>query len=113
MLDSQVLTNCVTQTVAKLLKNCFDVLIEEITAMTCGEFKSVSAAKAAAGIHFNNENEAEDNFWQQLGSGPNIPYGINIPKSLFGDETIVWNMNKFTKNESNIHTTPSHQLLKV
>lgn len=112
MLDSQVLTNCVTQTVAKLSKNCFDVLIKETTAMTYGEFKSASEAKAA-GIHFNNENEAEDNFWGQLGSGLNIPYGRDIPKSLFGDETIMWNLNKFTKSQSNIHTTPSHQLLKV
>lgn len=113
MLDSEVLPTCVTQTVVKLSKNCFDVLTSDTESMTYGEFKTISEAKAAD-LHFENTNEAEEKFWEHIRSGRNeMLYGINIPTTLFGNEAMVWNLDKFTKDESNIHSKPSHRLLKV
>lgn len=113
MSDSQVLQTCVTKKVSKLPKNCFDILIKETTSMTYGKFKRVSEAMAAGMPVFNDEKEAEDGFWQTLASANDMPYAINVPTSLFGNDTIVWNLNNFTRSDSNIHSTPSHQLLKV
>lgn len=113
MLDSEVLPNCVTQTVEKLSKNCFCVSTSDLESMTYGKFKAILEAKAAD-IHFENVIEAEEKFWDQLRCGSNkMLYGINIPTTLFGKEAIVWNLDKFTKDESNIHSKPSHRLLKV
>lgn len=111
MVDSEELPTCVTQTVEKLPFNCFEVLIKESRAMTHGEFKMHSEEKAIE-MTFTDDNEAEDLFWSQICSGERI-YGINIPMTLFGNEAMVWNLDKFTKDQSNIHTKPSHRLLKV
>lgn len=101
---------CITQTVKKLPFGCFDVSFDEYREMTHGEFKTLAESKATE-INFENIDKAEDVFWNQV-TKQRI-YAINNPISLFGDETKVWNLDKFTKDESCIHSKPSHRLLKV
>lgn len=40
-------------------------------------------------------------------------YAINNNMSLFGDNTTIWNLDKFTNAESNIHSTQTHHELNV
>lgn len=107
MLDSDILTTCVTQTIKKLPFGCFDVFNSNSCEMTHGEFKALSSSSE---IDFDIET-FEDTFWRQV-TEERI-YAINNPITLFGDGTKVWNLDKFTKDESKIHSKPSHRLLRV
>lgn len=111
MSSLELLPTCVTQSVQKLQSNCFNVVVTQSRPMTYVDFKAISETKAIE-VNFTNFTEAEDIFWSQICVGEKI-YGINIPTTLFGDETAVWNLDKFTKDQSNIHTKPYHRLLKV
>lgn len=111
MLDTEILPTCAIQNVKKLSSNCFDITINDTRSMTHKEFETLSE-KNAMGLNFTNMNEAEDMFWRQVCVGEKI-YGINIPTTLFGDETKVWNLDKFTKDHSDIHSKPSHRQLIV
>lgn len=93
---------CVTQTVRKFPFGCFDVLVSDPCEMTYEEFKAQAEMKATENI-----NEAEDMFWSQITK--DRVYSINNSFSLFGEDTKVWNLDQFTKDESCIHlkTVPS------
>lgn len=96
MCGTEILPMCITQCAQKLPFGCFDVLIEESREMTLEEFKNLATSKIV------DINEAEDVFWRNVMEKK--PYAINNPTSLFGDDTLVWNLDKFTRDESNIHT---------
>lgn len=106
MSDGDILPTCVTQSVQKLPLGCFDVVNNKTEEKTHQVFKM--DAEAVAEIHID---EAEDGFWSHVTE--ERVYSINTPMSLFGDETKLWNLDKFTKDESSIHTKPSHRFLKV
>lgn len=106
MNDNDILTACVTQTSEKLAFGCFDVLNSDCREMTLEEFKTLAEVEISL-----NVDEAEDAFWGQV-TKERI-YAINNSISLFGDETLIWNLDTFTSDESSIHTKPSHRHLKV
>lgn len=106
--DNELLDTCVPQNVIKLPMRCFDILSDVPREMTYGDLKKIAEEKE---INFENVNQAEDIFWTQIGE--ERIYSIHNPITLFGDSTIVWNLNKLTKDESNIHSKPHHRALKV
>lgn len=54
----------------------------------------------------------EDMFWNSI-VGMKKKYSVGNRTSLFGDKTKLWNLNKFTSKESNIHRRITHHEYKV
>lgn len=52
----------------------------------------------------------EDEFWANIKE--ERIYSIRNKISLFGDKTLLWNLNDFTKDQSLIHSKPSHRYLE-
>lgn len=106
--DDEILPTCVTQITEKLSLGCFDVSVGESNQINYKEFKRLAEINT---IEFANIENAEDTFWDNIRN--DRLYAVNNPFSLFGDETMVWNLDQFTRDDSCIHSKPSHRLLKV
>lgn len=76
--------------------------------MRYGEFMKL--AKSTSDREFSIE-EIEEQFWQTIGA--ETIYSLHNKISLFGDETEQWNLDRFTKAESNIHFETTHHSVKV
>lgn len=85
--EDTIFQMCVTQSVQKLPFGCFDVVIK------------------VEAIDEMDEDYAEDLFWKHITK--QRMYAISNPMSLFGDECNAWNLDKFTKDDSSIHSKPS------
>lgn len=107
MNDDDVLPRCMKQIPKRISPGVFDVQLEEYPETTYGAFKS--KAKANERLH-TDDKTAEDEFWTQ--ATKERVYASDNPISLFED-AIIWNLDKFTKDESTIHSKPSHHTLKV
>lgn len=105
MNEDDILSYCVKQKVNKFDANSFEVFLSDKIEMEFHEFKKLSEGEVY------NEKDAEDVFWNNITKEK--LYSINNTFSLFSEETKVWNLNNFTKDDSLIHTKPSHQSLKV
>lgn len=57
----------------------------------------------------SDTKQMENVFWTKITDG--AKYSISNKICLFGDQTLIWNLNKFTNKQSLIHATPSQ--LKV
>lgn len=107
-----MLETCAEQIIEKLPFGCFDVFTGNVCEMKYGEFKTL--AQNSTKIQPTNVEEVERLFWENISStAQKKTYSINNSISLFGDETKVWNLNNFTRDESIIHSKPSHRFLKV
>lgn len=99
---------CVKQAAQKLPRGCVDVSIANLShSMTLSEFKE----KLRPDIDGENMEAIENQFW--AGIMKERIYSINNLMTLFGDATKVWNLDTFTRDQSNIHSKPSHRFLKV
>lgn len=79
--------------------------------MTVHDFKMLAKVENV-GVEMGDFSKVEDDFWNDKIKEEKI-YSINNSVSLFGDEVKVWNLDKFTKDDSCIHSKPSHRFLKV
>lgn len=100
------------QVCEKLPSGCFDVSIGEAIQKDYISFKADAETKMTklCGDQQLDVKQMEDIFWSQITK--EAEYSMNNNFSLFGDVSI-WNLDRFTKDESNIHTKPSHHALKV
>lgn len=57
-------------------------------------------------------DEIEDLFWNEKIDEPR-KYAINIEDTLFGDDVEIWNLSKFTNDQSNIHTTKYYRDVSI
>lgn len=106
--DCQILATCVTQIAEKLSLGCFDISVGESRQMNYKEFKNLAESNT---IEYKNLQNAEDTFWNNILN--DRVYAVNNAFSLFGDDTVVWNLDQFTRDDSFIHSKPSHHHLKV
>lgn len=113
--DGFSLKMCVTQQCEKLPFGSYDIFTEGAQEMTYKDFKMLAESAAVEifgpGDDYQNVDKFEDIFWSEIAK--ERIYAINISASLFGDKSSVWNLDKFTKDESCIHSKPSHRFLKV
>lgn len=63
----------------------------------------------AGSVKLDDNSNPEDIFWDGRPKKNNIQYAINNNISLFGDDVIIWNLNKFTNAESKIHGSPTER----
>ena len=109
MNDDYVLPRCLKQTGKKICKGVHDVHLEESEEIKYGIYKSDALRQEEADTELD-EKSIEDEFWMQIEQ--ERYYATDNPMSLFGDAK-VWNLDQFTRDESNIHSKPSHRTLKV
>lgn len=88
-------------------------LSTEIEQMPYCEFKKITKEKESElfGDREFKIEEIEDLHWQKISEEK--MYAIDNPISLFGNETVVWNLDRLTKLESNIHFKRTHHELDV
>lgn len=106
---------CSTQKYSKLSLGCYELSNEQPTERTYEDFQSLAKAqtiKIFGAIEFEDVERTEDMFWSQMNI-ESREYAMDNELSLFGDDVAAWNLDKFTKDESSIHTKPSHRFLKV
>lgn len=99
-MDDDVLLNCFKQSGQKLSSGVYDCCPGESFQMSHKDFKSLATPAIT-----------EDEFWAKI-KDERI-YSVRNAISLFGDETLIWNLDIFTKDQSLIHTKPSHRHLEV
>lgn len=109
MNNDDVLPRCLKQVCKKISPGVFDVFFEESPETTYGAYKSKAEANEA-NERLQDEEAAEDECWAQVTK--ERAYATDNPISLFGD-AVIWNLDNFTRDESNIHSKPSHHTLKV
>lgn len=74
--------------------------------MSYSDYKKISEEKVVK-LDASNSKEMENTFWAQITKG--AQYSLNNKFSLFGDSCQIWNLDRFTKKESLIHSTKPHQ----
>lgn len=100
------------QTCEKLMYGAFNLSVEH-SEMRFEEFEETSKQKENElfGLNGMSIDDIENMHWSQICT--ERKYSINNNMSLFGDCVKIWNINKFTKSESNIHATQPHYGLDV
>lgn len=98
----------VNQVGEKLLGGAISISTDS-SQMTYAKFVEISKEKEEKLSGLSME-EIEDTHWRQICS--ERKYAINNNISLFGDVKI-WNLDKLTKTESNIHSTKPHHMCDV
>lgn len=95
------------QSTSKLQLGGFNLTTNEIESMSYNEY--VNYANGEMNKYFSDHqpsiDEIENLYWKKILSG--TKYANNNDMSLFGDDVYVWNLNRFTSKESNIHSTPN------
>lgn len=106
-----VLSTVVSQKASKLLGGAFNLTTEH-SSMTYGAFEKLSKENEIElfGANAPSIDEMESLYWSKIADEK--LYAISNSISLFGD-CESWNLNSFTKAESNIHSTQPHYLLDV
>lgn len=113
MPDDFELATVIEQKSHKLMLGGFEVAPSTETSMTYRDFAQISQQKDEEFSSLSIE-QIEDMVWEKMEDYEmNKSYAINNEISLFGDDTCVWNLDRFTKSESNIHTTKTHHSQKV
>lgn len=81
--------------------------------MPYGEF--IKLVEAETKNYFDGRKlsieEIENIYWQNITNDRH--YAIDNELSLFGEDTITWNLDRFTDVESNIHFKKPHNLVEV
>lgn len=81
--------------------NCANLRYDDQPQMTYAKF-SMLAKKAENKFEGKTIEQMEDLFWLGLGETEAL-YGMNNEFSLFPEDCTMWNLGKFTQNESLIH----------
>lgn len=84
--------------------------------MSYDEFEEISKQNeielfGLCGLSGMYVNEIESMHWSRISN--ERKYSISNNTSLFGDDVVCWNLNKFTRAESNLHSTRPHYELNV
>lgn len=104
------LQTVVNQSATKLPGGAFNLSFTYLQ-MSYDEFEETAKAKELElGLSGMSIDEIENAHWRHICSPRNYSIDNNI--SLFGDVQI-WNLDQFTKTESNIHSTRTHHTLEV
>lgn len=104
-----MLERCVRQSGEEISPGVFDVMnVNDIEPITYDQFKSQAMS---AQIGSDDVKAVEDMFWKQI-TKERI-YSVDNQLTLFGMNVDTWNLDKFTKDQSSIHSKPSHRLLEV
>lgn len=75
--------------------------------MAYSEFEELSKQQECElGLANMSIDEIEKLHWAQIQTEKK--YSISNSISLFGNDVMLWNLNKFTKIESNLHLTKPH-----
>lgn len=80
---------------------CVNLRYSDEPEMTYVEFSEL-AKKTEAKFERKTIEQMEDRFWIGLGDTEAL-YAMDNEFSLFPDDCTVWNLSKFTQNESLIH----------
>lgn len=81
--------------------------------MTYGQFKKISQEKDAEfRTHNLSAEQIEDIYWKNITTAE-THYAADNDRSLFSDEVLTWNLNKFTRKDSNIHFKQTHDMIRV
>lgn len=107
-LEDNTVLQSLKQSVEEIAHNVYHLINETVDPITYGQFKSEAMA---AKIEIDDEKSIEDMCWSMVTKDKS--YAANNPVTLFNMNVDIWNLDKFTKDESNIHSKPSHRLLKV
>lgn len=100
-----------TQVRQNLLLGGQEVFFNKFEEIPFAEFAKNSTAKDSA---FSDKplEDMEDTFWDS-GINDLRKYAVNVDLSLFSDNVDIWNLNKFTNVESNIHATPYYRSVRT
>lgn len=103
---SQTLTNVVNQKNSKLSLGAYEICHENKNTMAYSDFLDTN--KNSDEIFKNSTEEIENKFWATLAEGKEDQalYSIDNELSLFGNASKIWNLNKLTNSDSNIHNNP-------
>lgn len=105
-----ILQTVVKQSAEELLGGAFNLLTEH-SQMNYGGFEEAAKAKEMElGLPGMSIDEMENAHWLHICSPRDYSIDNNI--SLFGNVQI-WNLDRLTKTESNIHSTQTHHTLDV
>lgn len=110
-----MLTTILKQKATKLKHGGFDLSLDpsKPLAMTFGEYAKMSVSNEKKWFGKNRSlANIEDQHWLKL-CKTNKLYAMNNQISLFGDDVTTWNLDRFTKAESNIHGNQTHHTLDV
>lgn len=109
-----ILSSIVKQKPKKLALGGFDLLPSAFKLMSFENFVKFSEQKKKKlfGTRSLSIEEIENLHWEKLCSVEKC-YSLNNSMSLFGDDVNVWNLDRFTKSESNIHGSQTHHTLDV
>lgn len=94
-----------------MLKGGYQLHIEQIDNMSYALFKEQALQKEQT-LSSKTLNEIEDLFWKEPLSATRI-YSVDNEFSLFGDKLLTWNMNEFSRKDSEIHGEAPHYNLQV
>lgn len=111
-----ILETVARQKAKKLLCGGFDLCQKKFSRAQIGEYKKIGADKEVLlggpdGDECSTE-KIEKLFWNNLGKAEH-QYSLDNKYSLFGDDVNIWNLNRFTDAESNIHGKTVHEYLNV
>lgn len=89
------------QSFEKLLLGGYEMSYEKNQDISYQEFRSRTSSE-----NYDNKslNEIENSFWETLSTEHRL-YSIDNQLSLFSGDVEVWNLNQFTKYQSNIQFT--------
>lgn len=107
------LNTVVKQSADELKSGIFDLFTNDVKKMPYGEF--IKLVEAETKNYFDGRKlsieEIENIYWQNITNDRH--YAIDNELSLFGEDTITWNLDRFTDVESNIHFKKPHNLVEV
>lgn len=113
MEPNQILPIVVMQKAEKLTGGASRLSMDS-TTMAYAEFEHLSKQKeielfGPTGVSIQ---QIEDLHWAKNCTDQRL-YAINNNLSLFGDDVLMWNLDRFTKHESIIHSARTHHVLDV
>lgn len=111
--ENYVLATVLKQKGTKMLEGAF-MFSTESEQLTYLEFQKMAREKEKELIAGRDLSlrEIENLHWQNM-CETERKYAVNNAISLFGEGTIAWNLDKFTKVDSNIHFKKTHHEMDV
>lgn len=110
------MSTIVNQKGAKLRYDGIEIITgNHYQTMTYGNYAKLAKDKAME--LFENSDmppeNVEDMFWEKICILGNQQYALNNEISLFDENTVAWNLDRFTEKESIIHAKESHHNTNV
>lgn len=109
-----MLESVVGQKCEKLLFGGLDLSANAVSPMAYKDFRKMCTSQETEFFQSGAETneQIEDLFWINSCTSEK-KYAINNPMSLFEKDVLLWNLDQFTKDQSNIHSTQTHHSLNV